>query len=394
MLAYFDCFSGISGDMTLGALMDLGVTPDWLETELKNALPLEGFHLRMTREPRQGISACAVTVSVTDHATSRTFGDIRRLVETSRLSDTVKVKALAVFERLAAAEAAIHGSTRDAVHFHEVGGLDALVDVIGSLLALEQLGIGDVIASPIALGRGFAVGAHGKLPVPAPATLAILKGVPVYGTDIAHELTTPTGAALVATLARAFEPLPQLVVERIGYGAGGRDLPNHPNLLRIITGRAASPPDEQITVVETCIDDMNPEIFGFIMERLFADGALDVYWVPVFMKKNRPGTLVQVLCRTGDREAIMKRLLTESTTAGLRYRNVYRKTLERARVQLTTVFGEVTAKSIRAPDGTVRVVPEYEVCRRIAREQNVPIREVYDIITQAGRRAALPTDDD
>jgi uncharacterized protein (DUF111 family) len=195
-------------------------------------------------------------------------------------------------------------------------------------------------------------------------------------------------------LARAFEPLPQLVVERIGYGAGGRDLPNHPNLLRIITGRAASPPDEQITVVETCIDDMNPEIFGFIMERLFADGALDVYWVPVFMKKNRPGTLVQVLCRTGDREAIMKRLLTESTTAGLRYRNVYRKTLERARVQLTTVFGEVTAKSIRAPDGTVRVVPEYEVCRRIAREQNVPIREVYDIITQAGRRAALPTDDD
>jgi uncharacterized protein (TIGR00299 family) protein len=278
----------------------------------------------------------------------------------------------------------------DEVHFHELGAIDAIVDIVGTALCLEKLGIKQVVASQIPLGTGFVECQHGKLPVPAPATLEILKDVPVYGTEIAHELVTPTGAAIIASVAESFGPLPPMDIEKVGYGAGQSDLKDRPNLLRIIKGTPADLKSDlrdrlqadEIIILETCIDDMNPELFGFIMERLFADGAIDVYWIPIYMKKNRPGTMVQILCDEGCKERLVERLLTETTSLGVRYYKAGRRLLHREQYTVRTSLGEIQVKRVKDLDGGVRLVPEYEVCRKIALQRKLPLRAVYDTIVK------------
>jgi len=387
MLAYFDCFSGISGDMTLGALIDLGVPVEWLQERLKK-IPLKAFDITVEHILRNGLKAQNVYVNAKDDGKSRDYKKIKLLIEASPLSEGVKNKSLTIFKKIAYAEAKIHGSSVEKVHFHEVGGIDAIVDIVGTALCLEYLGIKRVIASKIPLGRGFVSCSHGTLPIPAPATIEILKSVPVYGTKIEQEIVTPTGAAIIVSIADSFEAMPQMTVEKIGYGAGKNDLGGRPNLLRVITGTASDSRIEnhtgyqrdKIVVVETCIDDMNPEIFGFLMDRLFSAGVLDVLWIPVFMKKNRPGTMIQVLCVDEIKDMVIDRILSETTSLGIRYYSVKRRFLERERIKIKTKYGKLYVKHVKDLDGSVRIVPEYEVCRKIAIEKDIPIRKVYDTI--------------
>ena len=393
MLAYFDCFAGISGDMTLGALLDLGVPLKWLKETLASA-PLQGFDLKISSVFRSGIRANQVEVLVDDHQHARNFAEIKAIIEKSPLSDAVKSTSIAIFTRLAEAEAGIHGCPLAEVHFHEVGGVDAMVDIIGTALCLEYLGINQVVASRIPLGKGFVTCQHGQLPVPAPATVALLKDVPVYGTDIEHELVTPTGAAIIAVLAQNFGSIPEIRLQHIGYGAGARELESRPNLLRIIAGKAEAQnsdvQEDRVWIVETCIDDMNPEMFGFVMDRLFEDGALDVYWIPVYMKKNRPGTMVQVLCEIRNRDAIIHRMFSETTSIGMRYYEARRRLLAREQVMLKSSFGTIAVKRIGDPSGNMRLVPEYEICKKIALANKLPLRVVYDtIVKEAGRKDNL-----
>jgi len=390
MIAYFDCFSGISGDMTLGAFIDLGVPVKWLKDRLET-IPLTGFEVLAETVSRNGIQAKSVEVLVRDNTTSRHYEDIKSIIEKSSLALEVKQKSLDIFEKIANDEALIHGCPKEKVHFHEVGGIDALVDIVGTALSLDYLQIEKVMASPIPVGRGFVTCQHGILPVPAPATLGILKGIPIYGTKIPHELVTPTGAAIIATLAESFKEMPDMIVEKIGYGAGKRELESQPNLLRIIIGTEISNSEkgigvyqtDQIVILETCIDDMNPEVFGFLMDRLFEKGALDVYWIPIFMKKNRPGTMVQVLCMEDCREVLMACILSESSSLGVRYYHAKRRMLNRENIMVETVYGELPAKRIIELDGSPRIVPEYEICKKIALENNLPLRVVYDTILKS-----------
>jgi pyridinium-3,5-bisthiocarboxylic acid mononucleotide nickel chelatase len=390
MIAYFDCFSGISGDMTLGAFFDLGVPIEWVEDRLKT-IPLTGFELLVETIFRNGIKAKSVEVRIQDNTTVRHYKDIKSILEKSSLSPEVKKRSIDVFERIANAEALIHGCPKEDVHFHEVGGIDALVDIVGTAICVDYFKINRVIASPIPVGIGFVNSRHGILPVPAPATLGILKGVPIYGTKIPHELVTPTGAAIITSLAESFEVMPDMRIEKIGYGAGQRELESQPNLLRIILGTEITDSDkgfgfhqaDQVIILETCIDDMNPEVFGFLMDRLFDKGALDVYWIPVFMKKNRPATMVQVLCTENYREALTACILSESSSLGVRYYHAKRRMLGREKAMVKTVYGEIAVKRIAELDGSSRIVPEYEICKKIALEKDIPIRVVYDNILKS-----------
>jgi uncharacterized protein (TIGR00299 family) protein len=387
MLAYFDCFSGISGDMTLGALLDLGAPLEWLKEKI-SGMPLEGFDVSLTQVHRNGIRANMVRVQVDDHQPARNFSEIKLLIESSPLPAEVKSASMAIFGRLAQVEAEIHGCSPEEVHFHEVGGVDAIVDIVGTCLCLEFLGIKHIAASKIPIGKGFVNCRHGKLPVPAPATVALLKDVPVYGTEIEHELVTPTGAAIIVSLAQSFAPMPDMLIKKIGYGAGQRDLVSRPNLLRIITGEVPhlkqglqdNLQSDRVSVVETCIDDMNPEIFGFLMDRLFDDGALDVCWIPVHMKKNRPGTMIQVLCSTDKRDTVIRRILSETTSLGVRYYEAWRRLLYRNQLKIQSSYGLVTVKHIKDPLKNSRLVPEFEICKKIALEKGVPLRKVYETI--------------
>ncbi|MFP4533760.1 MAG: nickel pincer cofactor biosynthesis protein LarC [Desulfobacterales bacterium] len=376
-VAYFDCFSGISGDMTLGAFVDLGVPADWLGETLKSGLNI-AFDLSVEAVHRSGIAARQVTVTAADQ-TARHYTDIRKMIESSGLSEGVKARSLEMFERLASAEAGIHGCEKEDVHFHEVGAVDAIVDIVGCALCVEYLAIDRVFASKIPFGRGSVTCAHGILPVPVPATVEILKDVPAYGTDIPYELVTPTGATIIKTLAQSFGAMPDMEIKAAGYGSGSRHFEGVPNLLRVVLGQTAAGA-ERMVMVETCIDDMNPEIYGFISERLMADGAVDVYMVPVFMKKQRPGTLFQVLCPLSCKEAVIERMLTETTTLGLRYYDVNRRILEREAMVVETRFGPIAAKRVKRPDGAVCIVPEYEACKAAAAEHSIPIRDVYDLV--------------
>lgn len=387
--AYFDCFSGISGDMTLGALLDLGIPLDWLKTQLK-AVPLDGYTLSITAKAHHGIQARQFQVELQEQRIHRDYADIKQLIADSRLSQYVKKTSLDIFDRIADAEAKIHGVAKDSVHFHEVGAVDSLVDIIGTALCLEYLKIERIVSSGLPLGKGTISSQHGTLPVPAPATLAILSNVPVYGCGIAAEMVTPTGAAIIKTLANDFGDLPQMTVEKIGYGAGSRQLKERPNLLRVVLGRIReirSYPDD-VVMIETCVDDMNPEIFGYLMDALFQDGALDVYWIPVFMKKNRPGTLIQVLCSPNSKQIISKRILSETTSTGIRYQTIQRMCLPREIISVQTEFGALEMKQITDMDGSIRFTPEYETCKKIAQKEKIPIRDVYQRIHQS---AATPT---
>lgn len=387
MIVYLDLISGISGDMTLGALVDLGVPLKWLKNQLSE-IPLSGFDLKKTSISDHGIHATKVNVILTEKSEIRNYTDIRSLIKQSSLPAGVCKTSLMIFDRLATAEAHIHDCPKEKVHFHEVGAVDAIVDIVGAALGMEYLKITSVVASRVPLGNGWAECSHGKLPVPVPATMELLKGVPVYDAGIPHELVTPTGAAILTALACGFGQMPDMIVHKIGYGAGTRNLEAIPNLLRMVMGKGAKEDSDsnfadEITVVETCIDDMNPELFGFLMERLFEDGALDVYWIPVFMKKNRPGTMVQVLCPNNRLDRISDRILTETTTLGVRHYPAKRKVLSRKSVLIQTPLGEILAKQISGAGKAVRVVPEYEACKKIALEKNIPIQTVYDAVIQA-----------
>lgn len=383
MIAYFDCFSGISGDMALGAFIDLGVPADWLKESIYK-IPLTDFDLSVSVVSRSGINAKRVEVKISDNSPTRDYTRIHNLISESPLSEKVKEKSISVFEIIAEAEAVIHGCPKEKVHFHELGGVDAIVDIVGTALCVEYLGITKIFASKIPMPSGFVTCRHGKIPVPAPATLSILKEVQVYGVDITHELVTPTGAAIVKAFSESFGVFPDMTVDGSGYGAGKHVLENIPNLLRIVTGRSDEKTvysKEKIVQIETCIDDMNPEIFGFLMDRLFEDGALDVYWTSVFMKKNRPGTEVHVICRHDKKDDVIKRILSETTTLGVRCHEAERNILLRKNVEIVTSYGKVSVKCITNPDGSTRFFPEYEVCKKIAIEKKVPLKNVYENIT-------------
>lgn len=380
MQLYFDCFSGISGDMTLGAFIDLGVPVEWLKAELTR-LPLENFDITVEKISRNGINAKNVFVHDDIKAHPMDYNKIKTLILSGPHSENVKNLSLTIFEKIADAESNIHGCPKHKIHFHEVGGIDAIVDIVGTALCVEYLGVTKITASKIPTGSGFVKCSHGTIPVPAPATIAILKDVPVYGTDIKKEIVTPTGAAIISALSESFGDMPELIIDKIGYGSGKRDLADRPNLLRIVAGKDSEKANEEdVVIVETAIDDMNPEIYSFLMERLFEDGALDVYWQPVYMKKNRPGTVVTVLCTTENREKIVNRILAETTTSGVKFYRAQRSVLERKLIEIDTCFGKIQAKEIIGIDGRARVVPEYEECKKIALENKLPIKDVYEQI--------------
>jgi len=435
-IAYLECFSGISGDMFLGALVDAGVSPQLLERG--TAALGHGAKLEISRVTRSGISATKVDVWVegekdlpreqywaklhsreehehasglvhapghshhhahshpesapagtpTPHSDShrhRGLTEIRSIISAAAISEGAKKTAIAIFEALGTAEAKIHNVPVETVHFHEVGAIDAMTDIVCAALGMEALGVDEMVCSPLNVGGGTVECAHGTFPVPAPATVELLKDAPVYSSGPQAELVTPTGAAIVKTLVRRFGSFPEMKIERSGYGAGSRDFPGFPNVARLVIGEtcAAKTTSETIAVLEANLDDLNPQVFGYVMERLLEQGALDVFGMPVQMKKNRPGTLMTVLCKPEDENTLTDILFAETTTLGVRRREEVRQTLARRWEQVRTPWGEVRMK-IASLNGTVtNYAPEYEDCRRIASEQHVPLKTVMQEATRA-----------
>ena len=378
-LAYFDCFSGISGDMTLGALVDAGFPLEVLRAELAK-LDLTDYTLSSEKVRRSGISATKVHVVLDKkEQPARHLADISRIINSSSLSPVIQQKSLAIFHRLAEVEAKVHGTTPDRVHFHEVGAVDALVDIVGSVIGLEHLGITEIIGSPVNVGSGTVHMAHGKLPVPAPATVELLRNIPLYSSSITFELTTPTGAAIISTLAASFGLLPQMKVNRIAHGAGNKDFSGQPNVLRLMIGELLPVYDEDTsTLIETNIDDMNPQLYDHVIEKLLAQGAQDAYLTPIIMKKGRPGILLSVLCDRKSSDAVLDTLFRETTSIGVRIRETGRKKLQREVRQVETSYGTVRVKISRRGDAIMTVTPEYDDCRRIADVKKVPVKEVME----------------
>ena len=377
-VAYFDCFSGISGDMVLGALVDLGLDMEDLAGAL-TSLDLEEFRLESREVMSYGLRGTKVDVVVPESVLVRTFNNIKDLIENSALPEAVKSVSLEIFMRIARAESVIHNKPVDQVHFHEVGAVDSIVDIVGAAYGMHALGIIDVFASPLPLGHGMIKTQHGSIPVPAPAVLEILGDTPTYGRGIPTEIVTPTGAAVVKTLAGAFGTMPPMKLGNIGYGAGTKDI-GVPNLLRVITGERLDFPGEQeqlAYVISTNIDDMNPEFYDYVMERLFGAGAQDVWLTPIQMKKTRPGTIINVLCTPADASDLKRILLEETSTFGLRTSMVMKKAIEREVVEVDTPWGAVRVKIGRESGHVTSVSPEFADCAKIAGEQGVPIKEVF-----------------
>jgi len=436
-IAYLECFSGMSGDMFLGALIDAGISSRLLE-ETVTALGV-GARLEISRVVRSGISATKVDVWVDGekdlpreeywkkqdvaraptpakadnehdhhhdhehphthkhahdnettgagapqehaHSHGRGLSEIREIISKTAISDTAKKTAIAIFEALGTAEAQIHATSIEKVHFHEVGAVDAMVDIVCAAVGAEALGVDEIVCSPLNVGGGSVKCAHGTFPVPAPATVALLTNAPVYSSGVQAELVTPTGAAIVKTLVKRFAAFPEMKIEKSGYGAGSREFPGHPNVVRLTIGEVASTlaaktAFETVTVLEANLDDLNPQVFGYVMDRLLEEGALDVFGMPVQMKKNRPGTLLTVLCRPEDASKLTQLIFTETTTLGVRRRDEVRQTLARRWENVRTQWGEVRIK-IASMNGTVtNYAPEYEDCRRIATEHHVPLKTV------------------
>jgi uncharacterized protein (TIGR00299 family) protein len=385
-IAYLDCFSGISGDMLLGALLDAGLDFEALRKAL-GSLPLEGYSLEMKREERGGLLGTLFLVRVEkERQERRGLKDITKIIRAGGLSKEVQNRSIRIFESIAQEEGMIHNRPADEVHFHEVGAVDSIMDIVGSVFGIEYLGIASIFVSSLPLGSGFVVTRHGRLPVPAPATVALLKGIPVYDSGLEHELVTPTGAALVKGLANSFGSMPSMTIDRVGYGVGSRTLPDRPNLLRIIIGRDQTEKEvDTVVTLEANVDDTNPEWLGFLMGRLFEAGALDVAFCPIQMKKNRPGILIQVIGRPEQRETLMDVLFRESTTLGIRFHFSQRKALPRSEVEVESPWGKMRVKQVLRPDGTSYFLPEYEACRHIAEQREIPIREVYDWVASLNK---------
>ncbi len=382
-IAYADCFSGISGDMFLGALLHAGVEEDYLKDELKK-LDIGPFELRVARKKISSIEAVKVDVVAGPCHDVRHLPNILAILDKSQLPAKIKRQAIKVFQELAVAEASVHGIAVEKVHFHEIGAVDTIIDVVGSLLGLHALGIENLLVSPLPAGRGFIKCAHGTLPLPGPAVCEILKGVPVYGVNIDKELVTPTGAALIKVLATDFGPIPPMSISATGYGAGSHTLPeDHPNLFRLIVGQAASVPESQeVEIIETNLDDWNPEMYPHVCELLLAKGALDINLTPIQMKKGRPGFKLQVICTPAKSLSLKQILLSETTAIGLRFRREQRFTLVREAIEVDSPWGTMVAKKVETPGGSV-IYPEYEECCRIAKLHGVPLQAVYREISQA-----------
>ncbi len=389
--AYFDCFSGISGDMVLGALVDAGVPLEHLRSEL-GALSVPGWTLTAEKVWKNGMAATHVKVQTEDTQTHRSLSTILDIIGKSTLASGVQQRAEAIFSNLGVAEAAVHDVPLEKIHFHEVGAIDAIVDIVGACIGFEALGIESFACSPLNVGGGTAKMAHGVLPVPAPATARLVLGKPTYSNGVQRELVTPTGAAIVATLCTAFGSQPPMTVSAIGYGAATTDLEGQPNVLRIMIGEAAQRSslgtEENIRILEANLDDMNPQIFGYFLDKALAAGALDVFATPVQMKKSRPGMLVTVLCRPADEQKFQEMLFAETTTLGVRSHSAERRILPREWEKVSTRFGEVRIKVARL-NGIVRQAsPEFDDCRKLAEEKNVPLVEVMDEAIRNWKQAA------
>ena len=422
-MLYLDIFSGISGDMFIGALIDLGADPRKLERELKK-LKLGGYHLHIARQQKSGIASVKFDVHLADahehhhehelhhasrithHDENRTFAEIKKLIGRSKLSAWVKKKSVAVFQRIAGAEGKIHGLPPEHVHFHEVGAADSIVDIVGACIALELLGKPRVLAAPVVEGTGWVDCAHGRFPVPAPATLAILgaRGIGITQCDEPHELVTPTGAALLAEFAESFGPMQNLVVKKTGFGLGSRDNKTRPNVLRVVLGtesKVQSPKSEvqslkskiegsgldwetdRIAVLETNLDDINAEILGNFMEQAFAAGALDVFHTPIQMKKNRPGVLLTVLCAEADADKFSEMILRETGAFGVRRTMAERRKLRREFTKVKTLFGNVAVKIGWLNGKMVQAAPEFESCKKLAVRAKIPLKRIYEAVLKA-----------
>jgi len=390
-IAYFDCFAGASGDMILGSLIDAGLAVERLRSEL-GKLNLTHYELDAKKVAKRGIGGSQALVRIDDHHHHhhhRRFDDIRQIIENSELENFVKVQSVKIFTRLAEAEAKVHQTTIDKIHFHEVGAMDAIIDVVGSVAGIVALGVERVYCSPLHVGSGTVECAHGTLPVPAPATAELIKGRPAYSTGVTGELLTPTGAAILTTLASDFGPMPAMTVQQVGYGAGTSD-PAIPNLLRMVVGE--SPEElqgydlERVAVAETNIDDMNPQIYDYLIQKMLDMGALDVFLVPMQMKKNRPGTLVTFICEPYRIGEFSDFLIRETTTIGLRWRIDNRIKASRSIKEIATKYGPVRVKVAEVDGRATNVAPEYEDCKRLALEKHVPLKEVME---QANAAAIL-----
>jgi uncharacterized protein (TIGR00299 family) protein len=388
--AYLDTFSGLSGDMMVGALLDCGADFDEFTAALR-ALPIEGYRLASGRRIRSGISAVKFEVEVTSPQPERHFSEIRQLIESASLPAAATRRAIAVFEALADAEAKVHRTTRDRVHFHEVGAVDSIIDIVGSAWLLERLEIGGIIVGELPMGRGFVRSRHGTIPVPAPATVELLTGFPVRIGDGEAEMVTPTGAAIVRALARPARAGLIFDSERVGYGAGSRELGDRPNLLRLLIGsERSSYESDSMVAIEANIDDLNPQVYGYLTDRLMAAGARDVTLTPTIMKKGRPGVIVSVLAEPARKEALAAILFAETSTIGLRFHPVSRLKLHREIHEVTTRFGPIRVKVSGSADSVaLTIAPEYEDCRRAAEAHQVALRVVIDEAQAAARHLRL-----
>ncbi|MGA2403132.1 MAG: nickel pincer cofactor biosynthesis protein LarC [Syntrophobacteraceae bacterium] len=383
-IAYFDCFSGVSGDMALGALLDLGVPLEALTSAMKQ-LPLKNWSIVTRRELRGPIQGMRVIISAGEQP-HRRFSDIQTIFNESGLDSKVREKSLAIFERLADAEGRAHGVPPLSVHFHEVGAVDSILDIAGVVFCLEYLKVEKIYASPVPLGRGFVKTEHGTIPLPAPATSILLSGVPVYGSSVEREFVTPTGAAILATMAESYGPIPTMTVVATGCGVGANPANDPPNLLRVWLGHEkVTLSQRDLIIIETNIDDMNPEFYNYVSGKLFALGALDVSLVAVQMKKNRPGVLLRALMEPAMEAAAARIIFSETTTLGIRVQDVRRIEIPREQKTVPTVFGPCKVKCALLPNGSERLIPEYEECRRIAEETGTPLPDVYRRIIESAK---------
>ena len=396
-IVYFDCFSGAAGDMILGGLIHAGVPLDEVRRAL-GSLAIEPDAVWTEQVVRAGVTATKFCVKGEDggehHHPHRHLKGVYALIDGSALSPAGKDRAKALFEKLGQAEAAIHGTTMEKVHLHEVGALDSIIDIVGAVFAMEWLGADLVAASPLNVGSGTVRVAHGLYPVPAPATMRLLEGVPVYAGEQKAELVTPTGALLVSGYARSYGPMPAMTVRATGYGAGTREFGDTPNVLRVVVGDADRSPRTQMVVVVECeIDDMNPQIFGMLMDRLLAEGALDVFYTAVQMKKNRPGTLLTIVAPPDRRELLTSIVFAETTSIGVRYREMTRECLDRDTVTVTTAYGPVRVKVARRNGAVLNASPEFDDCARVANERGVPVKDVQAAATKGWLDRRRETED-
>jgi len=384
--AYFDCASGISGDMILGALVDAGAPFDKLKEGLSQ-LNLDGYSITATPVLKKGVRATKVDVVIEGHdLPGRPLKDLREIISDSTLDSEIKSKSISIFQRLAEAEAVVHNCPVEDVHFHEVGHIDTIVDIVGSVYAFHLLGIDKVISSPIDTGSGSVKMSHGLFPIPAPVTAELLKDVPVYSSGIERELTTPTGAAIITTFASSYQPLPQMTFSKIGYGAGGWELSEKPNVLRVFIGEdTALYGTDEVCVIETNIDDMNPQVYEYLMDRLFEAGALDVYITQVVMKKSRPAQLLSVTAKVEYLNNVRELIFRETTTIGVRVTKMIRSVLTREIKEVQLPYGTVRVKISGSSNGVCNIVPEYEDCKTLAMKTGIPLRDIMELASRLGK---------